>query len=179
MMGTRGKSHALQGFGHTRMALSTAHALNEQRILDILCGGEDRNQVKSLEDEPDLFATQRSQAGRAEGGRIDPADQDSASGGLVNATDQVEQGGLSATARTGDRQKLPGFCPQIDMVECADQVSAPVMVQGIFAAYIFDSDNLFHRYPLGKSPLSIGKITAHPQGPPGFSDEGSANWMKG
>ena len=102
------KADAVQCFRHAASALAIAQALDEQRKLNVLGCREHRNQVERLEDKTDLLAAQIGHPARIQGGSVRTLDADAAAGWFVDAPDQVQEGGLAASARARYRQELTG-----------------------------------------------------------------------
>ena len=111
-------------------------ALNQQRVFDIFAGGEDGDEVEGLKDEADFFAAESGGLGGAEPGGVDSLDEDAAAGGLVDATDQVQQGGLAAAAGAGDGEEFAGIDAKVDVVEGG----YGAVVEGKFAGDLFNAD---------------------------------------
>ena len=54
--------------------------------------------------------------------RIHAVDENASAGGLVDAADEVEQGGFAAAAGAGDGQEFAGFDLEADIIEGGDGV---------------------------------------------------------
>ena len=111
-------------------------ALNEQWELDVFGGGEDGDQIEGLKDEADFFAAQRGGLRGAESRGVDALDEDAAAGGLVDAADQVQQGGFAAAAGAGDGEEFAGIDAEADVVEGGDRA----VIQGKFAGDLLNAD---------------------------------------
>jgi hypothetical protein len=85
--------------------------------LDVLGGGEGRDQVEELEDEAHGRATKRHPVVGIEPGQVDALDGHRALGGVVDGTDQVEQRGLSGAARPQDHGEFARSHLEIDPLE--------------------------------------------------------------
>jgi len=72
------ESHAFEGLRHAGATLTCAHALHEQRELDIFRRCENGDEIECLKDEADLFAAQRGRATRRKLRSIHAADEDTA-----------------------------------------------------------------------------------------------------
>ncbi len=92
------KAHAFQRLRHTPPPLLRADSLNQQRELHVFTGRENRNQVECLKDKANLLPAQVGHAAGAQRGCVGTLDSDAAAGGLIDAADQVQQGGLAAAA---------------------------------------------------------------------------------
>ena len=62
------------------------------------------------------------------GGRAAPSDRHPAGVGLLQAGDQLEQGGLAAPRRAHDRHDLAGAHAEVEPRERGDRVPAPARV---------------------------------------------------
>lgn len=120
MVGTRGEADAFECFGDAFATLVGTEALDEQRVLDVFGGRKDGDQIEGLKDEADFFAAQGRglRGGKARG--VGAGDEDAAAGGLVDAADEVQQGGFAAAAGAGDGQEFAGVYLETDVVEGGD-----------------------------------------------------------
>ncbi len=84
---------------------------------DVLGNGEGRQQLKELEDHPDVAAAPLGQLALLErlNGRI--SDQDLALRGPVDPRDHVHQGGLAASRFADDRHEFSAVHLQVDVLE--------------------------------------------------------------
>jgi len=83
-----------------------ASACNFHRNADVLEGGQRRNEMEELEDEPDLLAAQSGELVLAERGDIGAVNQDRPRRGRVEAGNQTEQCRLAAARGADDREEL-------------------------------------------------------------------------
>ena len=81
---------------------------------DIVAGVEGGEEIVFLEDKTDFVAAQEGSRRVAHGGEIVAVEQDAASGGLSEAADDVEHGGLAATRRPHDGDEAAGWDLEID-----------------------------------------------------------------
>ena len=91
-----------------------------ERQQDVLLGGEHRQQVEALEDEPDAVAAQPGQRAVVERGDLRGAEPGGARRGLVEAREHVHQRRLARAGRPHDRRERPGREVDVDPVERAD-----------------------------------------------------------
>ena len=143
MAGAGGEADAFKGSGYAGAALGCGDALDQQREFDVFSRGEDGDEVEGLKDESDFDAAEGGEARRAEFGCIDTLDEDAAGGGLVDATDEVEQRGLAAAAGAGDGQELAGGDVEAGVAQGADKA----MVKWEVSGDCFDAD----KFRLGRS----------------------------
>ena len=120
MMGAGGEADVFESFGDAAAAFERWRSLNEKRVLDIFGGGEDGDEIEGLKDEADLFAAEQGGFGRGEAGGVDAFNQDAAGGGLVDAADEVEEGGFAAAAGAGDGEKIAAMDGEREAVEGGD-----------------------------------------------------------
>src|SRR5438105_2103780 len=77
-----------------------------QRQRDVLSSRESRQKIERLEDKADVIAAERRPHRVVEAVQIDPADADGAGVRRFEATEDVEQRALAASARSHDRDEL-------------------------------------------------------------------------
>ena len=85
------ETHFLERFQRSPAAVLRSNALDQQRIFDVLHGREYRDQVEGLKNEADSFAAKPGELRRLQFRSIDAVDVDAAGGGLVDASDQVQE----------------------------------------------------------------------------------------
>jgi len=96
----RSEAHLLQQFAGALSALGTGHAIHHERHLDVLEGGALGEQVETLEDEAYAAFPVLDEALRWSFGDILAVHPYLARGGLIEATYQVQQGGLTGAGRS-------------------------------------------------------------------------------
>jgi hypothetical protein len=101
-------------------SLRATQSGKEQGILDILKRIQNWYQVEGLEDEPDLAASDVRQCRKAEGGHIEALQLDCPSTGLVKASDEIQEGRLSASRGSGQRHEFPLVDFQSDFAKGGD-----------------------------------------------------------
>jgi hypothetical protein len=89
MIGPVRQADALQGRCNALPAFPHSNGLDQQRELDILSGCENGNEVEGLKDEADLFPAQVGKPTGAQGSGVGAFNADAATGGPVDAADQV------------------------------------------------------------------------------------------
>src|SRR5688500_3940983 len=90
----------------TLLAFPRSDSLEQQRKGNVLQHVHRRQEVEELEDEADLPTTklrQRSVIGRMEG---EPIDDNLAGSGMIQSTQEMDQGALAAAARAADGHKF-------------------------------------------------------------------------
>ena len=137
VMGAVGEADLGQGPSGSLAAALPRHPsrrrADEERELHVLEGGEDRDEVEGLEDEADLFRAQVGEGIVAESGHVRIADQDPARRGMVEAADQVQEGGLPGSGGTGDRDELAPLDGERDPPERGDGGPPQLVVlRGVF-----------------------------------------------
>ena len=122
LMGAGGEADAFEsGSRRGGGARCVGESLNEQRVLDVLGSGEDGNEIEGLEDVSRFFRGGAAEVcGGREAGGVDAFDEDAAGGGLVDAADQVEQGGFAAAAGAGDGEEFAGAMVRLSAIEGGD-----------------------------------------------------------
>ena len=90
----------------------------EHRHLDVGAHRHLGKQVVQLEHEADLFAAEAAHV--VDSIQVPTVDENSARRRGVEGGDEVEQGGLPATGRTGDGNELPLVDREVDTVEGSD-----------------------------------------------------------
>jgi len=119
---TSREADAIESFCDPPPAIGVGEALNEERVLDVFSGGENWDQIESLEDESYLFAPEDRGLGSVKTGCIDPLDKDAAGGRLIDASDEIEERGLSASAGAGDGEEFTAIDGNRERIEGGDCV---------------------------------------------------------
>src|SRR3954453_9370770 len=91
-----------------------------QRQQDVLLGGERRQQVERLEDEPDVTTAKLGELAVVHADDLRAGDRDGALGGDVEAGEDVHQGGLARPRRAHDGHELAGGNIDVDAPERLD-----------------------------------------------------------
>ncbi|MNT16934.1 hypothetical protein D3C72_1520610 [compost metagenome] len=99
------------------LALRRAEVGQQQRQFHVLLRGQHRHQVVELEHEADVMAAPRRQLAAAHLVDALAFDADLAARGVVQAADQVEQGGLAGTGRAHQRDEVAAGDIQVDAVQ--------------------------------------------------------------
>ena len=97
-----------------RLALARAVAVEEQRHLDVLEGGDLRQQVEVLEDEADLAVADVGELVDVELRDLLAVEAVGAAARRVEAADDVEQGRLAGAGRTDDGDELAGLDLEVE-----------------------------------------------------------------
>ena len=123
-----GEVHDVErGHRALRAGLLRRHAGDQQRQLDVLDGGEDRQQVVELEDEAHpLRAVARSSRRRTCVPMSAPSTEMRPPSIVVEAGEAVEQGRLAAAGRPHDRDHLAAVDRQIDAAQGLRPADVPV-----------------------------------------------------
>jgi len=112
-----GQPDLVQHCIHPRAILAPAQL---QRQGDVLGGGQRRQQVEALEDEPDLARTQLRAGFLVQAGQVVPGQSDAAAAGQVQPGQQAEQGGLAGTGGADDGHAGAFMDRQSDVVQYVD-----------------------------------------------------------
>ncbi|KAG1081628.1 hypothetical protein G6F40_015417 [Rhizopus arrhizus] len=99
------------------LALRGVEVGQQQRQLDVLLRGQHRHQVVELEHEADVVAAPGRQLAAAHLVDALAFDADLAAAGVVQAADQVEQGGLARTGGAHQRDEVAARDVQVDAVQ--------------------------------------------------------------
>ena len=91
--------------------------VQQERHFDVLVGGQGRDQGKELENETDVAAAHIGALVAVETGDILAVDQYRPAGGLVEAADQLQQGGFAGTGGTDQGGKFAAFDGQVDAAQ--------------------------------------------------------------
>ena len=97
------------------------HAVEVLRQHDVLERRQVGDEMELLEDEADGFGAKAGQLGARQRGRVDRTDAHGAVGRLIEATEDIQQGGLAGSRRSHDGDPLPGFHGKADAVERFDR----------------------------------------------------------
>src|SRR5512146_1519468 len=95
-----------------------------ERNLDILLGGECRNQVERLKDHTDFLVAHGGQPGLAHAGDVYPVYQHRSAGGVIQTSDDTEQSGFARSRWADDGNELAMLDTQVDAVEDLDALAA-------------------------------------------------------
>jgi hypothetical protein len=183
LIGAGGEADTFKSGGGALTAFVAVESLDEQGELDVLGGGEYGDEIEGLKDETDLPAAQGGEALWIQLGGVYAIDEDAAGGGLVDAADEVEEGGLAASTGTGDGEELAGGDVEVHVVEGADKA----VVHGESAGDCFGGYELRRLvgciHGVGRSLsgvfASIRKVAGFEAKVRGVSDEGHGNRMRG
>ncbi|MNT38249.1 hypothetical protein D3C72_1744350 [compost metagenome] len=85
------QAHGVQQIRDAPRALRLRGIGEHERILDVLVGGEHRNQVEALENEAEMAHAEVRQCVIAQAGDVLACNDQAAAVGLVDAADQVQQ----------------------------------------------------------------------------------------
>src|ERR1700730_17261178 len=135
-------------------AFATLVAINlvelQQRVLDIFFSGQHGQKVEGLKDEPDGSRAQVSELVRSAARNVEFVDEDLARGRRVDAADEVEERGLAATRRAGDRQEHAFLDTQVHPVQGRNELIA----EAILLRDVFYADQ-GHRSETGRTAMAI------------------------
>ena len=81
-------------------------------------GAQVREQMVALEDKPEVIPAQFRQLFIAQRAGLDAVDLVAAGGGVVQAAEDIHQGGFARTRGTDDRDHFAGMNRQVDALEC-------------------------------------------------------------
>src|SRR6185436_19924550 len=95
-------------------ALALRHRAQQQRILDVLPGGEHRDEVEGLEDVAEEVAAEVDEPVERRFGDVASGDLDRAAVRLVDAADEVQQSRLAAAGRPRERRELAARDLEVD-----------------------------------------------------------------
>jgi hypothetical protein len=119
----------------------------QQRILDVLLGRQDRQQVEGLKDEADGSRTDLGEFVGRLAGDIPAIDDHLALAGRIDAPHDVQEGGLAAAGRSCDRHETALLHLQIDVLEREDILIA----ETIDLANVLDLNDHFFDSPTAPS----------------------------
>jgi len=111
------------------------------RQLEVLPGGDRREQIEPLEDKTDLGPADLGPLAVRAAGQIPVLDQDVAGCRTEQAAHDVQQGGFATTRRPHDGDEFPASDLQIDSAQCRYVHLADAVNFGQFA----DSDDILHQ----------------------------------
>ncbi len=94
--------------------------LEEERKLDVFDDGHRREEVEKLENDPEMVAPVVSQSGFVRGVEGEVTHVDLAGVGVVEPTEEIEEGALPTAAGAGDGDELAVGDGGADVVQCAD-----------------------------------------------------------
>ena len=103
-----GEADALHELVDPGAALGPAGRAEQEGILDVLACGQHGHEVEGLEDEAEAIAPDGREPPGRQMGNAQLTEPDLAAVGTIEAPDQVQQRGLPAARRTGERHELAG-----------------------------------------------------------------------
>jgi hypothetical protein len=106
--GSVSQADQFQGRSDPAPAVPPAQPSQEQWQLDILLGGEDRNQVERLKNKADMLIAPVGQLGLVKTRYFDILDPAGTGGRPVNPGNDMQEGGFARTGRPHECQKLAG-----------------------------------------------------------------------
>src|SRR3990167_5842926 len=125
------------------MPLFARKAVVHHRQLDVLQSRRPREQVEPLEDETDAFVADVRPLVRRQRSDFLALQKIFATGGTVEATQNIHEGGLTGTRGTHDGDKLSSVNGQITTAQ-----RRPLHVSHVVGLMeIFDADDFAHRKP--------------------------------
>src|SRR5579883_76341 len=95
-----------------------------ERHLDILLGGERRDEVEGLEDHANLLVPDGRQFALAHAGDVHPIHEDLPAGGIIQSSDDAEQGRFARARGTDDGDEFAMLDPQADSFEDVNALAA-------------------------------------------------------
>ncbi len=116
--------HDLQGREDVLPARRAGESGEQQRQLDVLVGGQDRNEVVRLEDESDVARAERGQLRARESRQVDAGHDDPPVGRRVDAADQVQDRRLAGAGRTHEGEEFARLDLQIEPLEDRDPIES-------------------------------------------------------
>jgi len=151
MMAAFAQPNEVEGCCDLLAALTGTEAGEQEGQLHVLKGGENRDQVKGLENEADVLVTPIGEFGFVKLGDVDAIDNTLARGGAINAGNDVEQGGFAGAGRAHEREELATRDFKGDAVQSGD-VDLPLPVD--FAQL----KDLYHRVAAHKWVKQYGRM---------------------
>jgi hypothetical protein len=112
-----GHADFFQCFVDTLTSLRGAHAAVGERQFDIFIDGEIADEIKALEDEPDLTVTNPGACGMVELGHWVAIEVVAAFGGGIQESEDRQESGFAATGRASDGDILAGDDFEVDARE--------------------------------------------------------------
>src|SRR5512139_309479 len=112
---------------HMVPALPTGEVGQNERQLYVLEGGEDRDQIIELEDEPDMRGAPGGELRFGQTGDVDVPHGDRAGVGPVQTRNEIQQGALAGARRAHERQEFPLDDGQRDALEHRDDLVSPAV----------------------------------------------------
>ncbi len=112
--GPIGQLDRIQQFGRAA-PITSAGQLDDH--FDVFLGGQRRDQIEELEDEPHVVAAELAQCARPAPRNILSGNVNRTAVGLLDAADDVEQGGFARPAFPDDRHQFTGFDVQVDAAQ--------------------------------------------------------------
>src|SRR6185312_2810108 len=122
--GAVGEADQLQGDARVLLALRGPKLGQQQRQFHVLLRAQHRQQVVELEHEADVGRAPFCERALAEFVDARAADRDAAVAGRIQATDQVQQGGLARSGRTHQGEEVALRDVEIDMMQHFDLLLA-------------------------------------------------------
>ena len=107
----------------TAAARVAVQSARRERDLDVLRGGQRRDEVELLEDEADRPQPERGQLAVAEPCEVATLEVDLAVGGPVEGAEQLEQRRLSRAAGPHDHEELAAGDLEVDIAHCMHLVA--------------------------------------------------------
>lgn len=101
---------------------------SKQRIFDVFSSGKNRQQIECLKNEANRMGTEVSQFIRGFFRDVFFVDKYLAAARLVDAPDQVEQGGLAASGWAGNGEKDAGLNGPCNIIQCLDGLLAKLVI---------------------------------------------------
>ena len=130
MVGAPREPDDFEGVLRALDAFAVAEAGDAERELDVLLGGEQRQQPERLEDEAELVAAQLREVLFGHGVDAFAVEGDFAAGGAVEAGEDVEQRGLAGAGAANEGEHLAGGDGERDIADGPDLVGAAFEAAG-------------------------------------------------
>src|SRR5215813_9802668 len=131
-----GKPDLVEHLERAFPAFSRLHFQEEERVLDVLVRGEDRDEVEGLEDEADVSGTEVGLGVVAERQDVHAADLQTSAGGNVDAGEQVEERRLAASRGSDHHREALSWNLEAHAIEGQDlDLSASVPLVDPFQPY--------------------------------------------
>ena len=117
VVGAVGQVDRFEQLGDPLAALGRALPVQQQRHFDVLIGRQGGDEGKELEDKADRAAAHIGALVAVELADVLAVDEHLPAGGLVQAADQLQQGGLARAGRPDQGGKFAAFDGQVDAAQ--------------------------------------------------------------
>ena len=154
------EAHAVERF---ERFFFVGHAVEVLREHDVLNRGEIGNHVKLLKDKADGFGANVIEIGGAEAGDVLSVKPDFASGGAVEASDEIDHGALAGTRGPHHRDPLAGRNGERDVVQSFNATALRSAIACLSFQLLAASDKLFGDVDLSQTLFNAHRSLLSPQ----------------